>query len=150
MDAFVTVVRFEATQLCFSLVAKHLFELGRLAHVDRVLCRGERDRRRGAQAFGELHRRAFQLFRRHHLIHDAQSRRFGRIDRVTEKKHLARFVWRDETRQKISAAPVRMKSDFRKRLAERCSVRRDTQVTCKREIASRARSWTIDRQRSPA
>src|SRR5262245_50625104 len=54
LDAFVTVVRIEATQLCFGFVAQHLFELGRLAHVHRMFCCRERYRGRGAQAFGEL------------------------------------------------------------------------------------------------
>src|ERR1051325_155181 len=53
VDAFVTVVRIEATQLCFGFVAQHLFKLGRLTHVDRMLGGCECDGRRCAQAFGE-------------------------------------------------------------------------------------------------
>ena len=64
----------------------------------------------------------------------------------SEEEQLARFIWRDQARQKVSATPVRMKSDFRERLAERRSVRSDAQITREREIASRARSWTIDRR----
>ena len=71
VDAFVTVVRIKATQLCFGFVAQHLFELGRLAHVDRVLCSGECDWRRRAQSFCELQCRCFQIFRRYDLIDDA-------------------------------------------------------------------------------
>ena len=44
VDAFVTVVRFETTQLRFSLVAKHLFKLSSLAQVNRVLRRRKRER----------------------------------------------------------------------------------------------------------
>src|SRR5690349_20037313 len=39
-----------------------------------------------------------------------------------------------------------MKPDLRKRLTERGAARSDAQVTCKREIAAGARSWTIDRR----
>src|SRR5215216_5080736 len=69
--AFVSVVRFEATQLSFGFVAQHLFEVRSFTHVDRVLRCGECDWRRRAQTLGELQRRTFQLFGRYDLIHDA-------------------------------------------------------------------------------
>lgn len=46
--AFVAVVRFKTTQLRLGLVTKHLVEVRAAARVDRLLRRGDRDRRRGA------------------------------------------------------------------------------------------------------
>ena len=65
--AFVPVIRFEATQLRFSFITKHLVQLRGFARINRVLRRCERDRRRRPQAFREL-LQPRRLFRREKTV----------------------------------------------------------------------------------
>src|SRR6185436_11444798 len=137
-DALVSVFGFKATQLSFGFITKHLFELSRFAHVDRVLCGRECDWRCRTQTLGQSQCRAFQVFGCYNLVHDSQSLRFRGVNRFTQKKHLARLIRRHESRQEISSTPVRVKPNFCKRLTECGGVGRDTQVTREGEITTSA------------
>src|SRR5438445_8574836 len=93
-QALACVFRREAAHLGFCLVTQHLFEFRSLAHVDCLLCRSQRNRRRLAQTFRKPPSRCLQLLRCDHVIQDPQVMGLFRAHSFAKEKHFACLVWR--------------------------------------------------------